>query len=102
MAQSDGLLLSRLGGDARTLCKRTWWVFLVGGIASVIFGLLAGGELYGIVGVLVALPTMAAGRAMWEFFSERLRFDPWDDDGVSVGVHLDEPPGSPADVPLPG
>jgi len=41
MAQSDGLLLSRLGGDARTLCKRTWWVFLVGGIASVIFGLLA-------------------------------------------------------------
>ncbi len=41
MAQSDGLLLSRLGGDARNLCKRTWWVFLVGGIASVIFGLLA-------------------------------------------------------------
>ncbi len=41
MAQSDGLLLERLGGDARTLCKRTWWVFLVGGIASVIFGVLA-------------------------------------------------------------
>jgi predicted PurR-regulated permease PerM len=34
----------------------------------VIFGLLAGGELYGIPGVLVALPTMAAGRAIWEFF----------------------------------
>jgi uncharacterized membrane protein HdeD (DUF308 family) len=41
MAQSDGLLLTRLGGDARILCKRTWWVFLVGGIASVIFGVLA-------------------------------------------------------------
>jgi uncharacterized membrane protein HdeD (DUF308 family) len=41
MAQSDGMLLARLGGDARHLCKRTWWVFLVGGIASVIFGLLA-------------------------------------------------------------
>ena len=68
----------------------------------VIFGLLAGGELYGIVGVLLALPTMAAGRAIWEFFSERLRFDPWDDDGVAVGVDLDEPRGSPADVPLPG
>jgi hypothetical protein len=27
----------------------------------VIFGLLAGGELYGIAGVLVALPTMAGG-----------------------------------------
>jgi uncharacterized membrane protein HdeD (DUF308 family) len=41
MAQSDGLLLSRLGGDARHLCKRTWWVFLLGGIASIVFGLLA-------------------------------------------------------------
>ena len=41
MTQSDGLLLTRLGGDARILCKRTWWVFLVGGIASVIFGVLA-------------------------------------------------------------
>lgn len=41
MAQSDGLLLTRLGGDARILCKRTWWVFLVGGVASVIFGVLA-------------------------------------------------------------
>ena len=45
----------------------------------VIFGLLAGGELYGIAGVLLALPTMAAARAIWEFFSERVRFDPWDD-----------------------
>lgn len=41
MAQSDGLLLTRLGGDARILCKRTWWVFLIGGAASVIFGVLA-------------------------------------------------------------
>jgi uncharacterized membrane protein HdeD (DUF308 family) len=40
MAQSDGLM-TRLGGDARTFCKRTWWVFLLGGIAGVIFGLLA-------------------------------------------------------------
>ena len=36
----------------------------------VIFGLLAGGALYGIPGVLVALPTMAAGRAIWKFFGE--------------------------------
>jgi len=68
----------------------------------VIFGLLAGGELYGIAGVLMALPTMAAARAIWEFFAERLRFDPWDDDGVAVGVDLDGPRGSPPDVPLPG
>ena len=41
----------------------------------VIFGLLAGGALYGIPGVLVALPTMAAGRAIWEFFGERIELD---------------------------
>jgi uncharacterized membrane protein HdeD (DUF308 family) len=27
--------------DAQVLCKRTWWVFLIGGIASVLFGVLA-------------------------------------------------------------
>jgi uncharacterized membrane protein HdeD (DUF308 family) len=30
-----------LRGDAQVLCKRTWWVFLIGGVASVVFGLLA-------------------------------------------------------------
>ena len=40
MANSGGFL-SSLGADAQVLCKRTWWVFLVGGIASVIFGVLA-------------------------------------------------------------
>ena len=38
----------------------------------VIFGLLAGGEIYGFAGILVALPLLAAGRAAWEFFSERI------------------------------
>ena len=66
----------------------------------VIFGLLAGGELYGIAGVLLALPTMAAARAIWEFFSERIELDPWDGDGVEVDVELEGPRGSPADVPL--
>jgi uncharacterized membrane protein HdeD (DUF308 family) len=33
--------LANLGRSAQALCKRTWWVFLVGGIASVIFGVLA-------------------------------------------------------------
>ncbi len=36
-----GSVLSGLGADAQALCKRTWWVFLVGGIAAVIFGVLA-------------------------------------------------------------
>ena len=40
MATSSGVL-SGLGADARALCKRAWWVFLIGGIASVCFGLLA-------------------------------------------------------------
>jgi predicted PurR-regulated permease PerM len=68
----------------------------------VIFGLLAGGELYGIAGVLMALPTMAAARAIWEFFSERLRLDPWEGDGVADEIDLNGPRGDPADVPLPG
>ena len=40
MANSGGLL-GGLGGDAQALCKRTWWVFLIGGLAAVIFGVLA-------------------------------------------------------------
>src|SRR5207253_7734043 len=47
----------------------------------VIFGLLAGGEIYGLPGVLVALPLLAAGRAMWEFFSERIELERWDETG---------------------
>jgi predicted PurR-regulated permease PerM len=63
----------------------------------VIFGLLAGAELYGIPGVLVALPTMAAGRAIWEFFGERIELDAWDEERLPLEVELeparrDEPP----------
>ncbi|HXW09079.1 MAG TPA: HdeD family acid-resistance protein [Steroidobacteraceae bacterium] len=36
----DGLL-AHLGGDARALCRRAWWVFLVSGLASVAFAVLA-------------------------------------------------------------
>ena len=68
----------------------------------VIFGLLAGAALYGIAGVLMALPTMAAARAIWEFFSARVRFDPWDDGGVTVEVGQKGSRGDPPDVPLPG
>jgi hypothetical protein len=38
----------------------------------VIFGLLVGAEIYGLPGVLVVLPLLAALRATWEFFSERV------------------------------
>jgi predicted PurR-regulated permease PerM len=60
----------------------------------VIFGLLAGGALYGIPGVLVALPTMAAGRAIWEFFGERIDLESWEDapqGPVAVEVELEPP-----------
>jgi len=43
----------------------------------VIFGLLAGGEIYGFPGILIALPLLAAMRAAWEFFSERVTFQKW-------------------------
>jgi predicted PurR-regulated permease PerM len=43
----------------------------------VIFGLLAGGEIYGFPGILVSLPLLAAGRAGWEFFSERIELQKW-------------------------
>jgi predicted PurR-regulated permease PerM len=63
----------------------------------VIFGLLAGGEIYGLPGALVALPLLAAGRAIWEFFSERVELEPWEKGGPPpVEVELEEAPPPPA------
>jgi predicted PurR-regulated permease PerM len=65
----------------------------------VIFGLLAGGEIYGLPGALIALPLLATARAAWEFFSERVVLEPWHDAGVvPVPIEPDgaagaEPPG---------
>ena len=59
----------------------------------VIFGLLAGGELYGIAGVLVALPTMAGLRAIWGFFRQRVELESWDEGKPEVPVEVElEPP----------
>jgi predicted PurR-regulated permease PerM len=55
----------------------------------VIFGLLAGGEIYGLPGALVALPLLAAGRAMWEFFAERVELEPWEGGEVAVPVEVE-------------
>jgi len=58
----------------------------------VIFGLLAGAELYGIAGVLVTLPVLAAGRAIWEFFGERVTLESWaDGEPVPVEVEVERP-----------
>ena len=55
----------------------------------VIFGLLAGAELYGIAGVLIALPVLAAARAIWEFFAERVTFEPWEEGDAAVPVEVE-------------
>jgi predicted PurR-regulated permease PerM len=70
----------------------------------VIFGLLAGGEIYGLPGALVALPLLAAGRAIWEFFSERVTLEPWQEGGaIPVEVEIEETrsmaPVPPSDPP---
>ena len=69
----------------------------------VIFGLLAGGEIYGLAGILVALPLLAAARAAYEFFSERVEFEPWQAGPVPVEVEV-EPPATapPQPAPPPG
>src|SRR5881398_3773624 len=68
----------------------------------VIFGLLAGGEIYGLPGALISLPLLAAGRAIWEFFAERVELEPWEEGGaipVEVEVEGTRPvaPVPPAD-----
>jgi predicted PurR-regulated permease PerM len=60
----------------------------------VIFGLLAGGEIYGFPGILVSLPLLAAGRAVWEFFAERIQLQEWKDDAPLAELGLE--PGSEA------
>jgi predicted PurR-regulated permease PerM len=68
----------------------------------VIFGLLAGGEIYGLPGVFVALPMLAAGRAIWEFFAERVTLEPWAEGGpIPVEVELEPTPARPTPVPPP-
>jgi predicted PurR-regulated permease PerM len=60
----------------------------------VIFGLAAGFEFYGLAGALTALPLLAVGRAIWEFFSGRISLEAWQGKEVPVEVELvdvDEP-----------
>jgi predicted PurR-regulated permease PerM len=62
----------------------------------VIFGLLAGGEIYGFAGILVALPLLAAARAAWEFFAERIELQTWDPDAPLTEIGIEPaPPDSP-------
>ena len=65
----------------------------------VIFGLLAGGEIYGFPGILVALPLLAAGRAAWEFFAERIELAPWDATHPLVEIGVEPKQSPPPDSP---
>jgi predicted PurR-regulated permease PerM len=66
----------------------------------VIFGLLAGGEIYGLAGILVALPLLAAARAAYEFFGERVQLEPWTSAGpADVEVEVEPPPVAPVPEP---
>jgi predicted PurR-regulated permease PerM len=60
----------------------------------VIFGLLAGGEIYGLPGIFVALPLLAGLRAIWEFVGERVELEDWRKGGggpVPVEVEVEKP-----------
>jgi predicted PurR-regulated permease PerM len=66
----------------------------------VIFALLAAGELYGLAGVLLAMPLVAIGREVAAFLLERISLEPWRDQGpipVEVGIE----PADEADEPVP-
>ena len=68
----------------------------------IIFGLLAGAAIYGFPGVLVALPFLAACRAAWEFFAERVALEPWAGNSGAVPVEVElEPPRPPPMTPGP-
>jgi predicted PurR-regulated permease PerM len=63
----------------------------------VIFGLLAGGEIYGFPGILVSLPLLAAGRAVWEFFAERVALEKWSaDEPLALAIGVEVAPDKPA------
>jgi predicted PurR-regulated permease PerM len=62
----------------------------------VIFALLVGFEINGLVGALIALPLLAVVNATWRFFSERLELESWGGGGgIPVEVEPAEQPTEP-------
>jgi predicted PurR-regulated permease PerM len=69
----------------------------------VIFALVAGAELYGIVGAILSLPLLAMGREVAIFLQRRIRLEPWPGSGytgagleITVPVHMEPEPPAPA------
>jgi predicted PurR-regulated permease PerM len=67
----------------------------------VIFGLLAGDAIYGFPGILISLPLLAAGRAAWEFFGERVELEPWREDEPLAQLGLENRGPAPEQPPAP-
>jgi predicted PurR-regulated permease PerM len=67
----------------------------------VIFALLAAGELYGLAGVLIAMPLVAIGREVGTFLGERIGLERWPGGpiAVSVPIAISDPPMPPPGEP---
>jgi predicted PurR-regulated permease PerM len=68
---------------------------------AVIFALMAGGEIYGTPGVLVALPLLAIGREVTGFLRERVGFERWGAESGLVEVPVELEPGAPGSAARP-
>jgi predicted PurR-regulated permease PerM len=69
----------------------------------VIFALVAGAELYGILGAILALPLLAMGREIALFLRKRIQLEPWPSGGyagagldITVPVRVEPEPPAPA------
>ena len=69
----------------------------------VIFALVAGAELYGIIGAMLALPLLAMGREIALFLHRRIVLEPWPSGGyagagldITVPVRIEPEPPAPA------
>jgi predicted PurR-regulated permease PerM len=69
----------------------------------VIFALIAGAELYGIIGAILSLPLLAMGREVALFLRRRIRLEPWPASGyagagldITVPVRIEPEPPAPA------
>ena len=65
----------------------------------VIFALLAAGELYGLAGVLIAMPLVAVGREVGTFLGERIALQSWPGGPLTVDVPVDVHPAPPVKPP---
>ncbi len=68
----------------------------------VIFALLAGGELYGLPGILITMPLVALGREVGVFLRERMGLESWRDVARPIALPIDVEPGQTAEDPSRG